>query len=151
MKDPEPAGFVYLIGEADSPVVKIGKALNVAARLAEIQRMSPVKLVDRWAHPGDRRLERALHVHFAHRRTHGEWFDFEHEDPVTSVTAVVAELLDPKEPQTPDVPWVFVVYHRMEYRVPLDELKPEFRAIFANRTPDKTGKLGDLLTEAFCY
>jgi len=68
------ADFVYFIsGEATHPI-KIGRAWNVPERLGNLQIGSPVKLQCMVAMTGGRLLERALHLLFAHTRSHGEWF-----------------------------------------------------------------------------
>lgn len=66
---------VYVIqGEGGGPI-KIGfTARNVHARLEELQKGSPVRLVLLRALPGERALERDLHRRFAAYRLHGEWF-----------------------------------------------------------------------------
>lgn len=80
---------VYLIGVAESPVVKIGKAVNVEQRRKSLQTSSPHKLVTRWATPGGHTLERWLHAEFDEFRVEGEWFDFGDRDPVAEVKAAV--------------------------------------------------------------
>lgn len=84
-----PVEYVYVIGSSDSRLVKIGKSIDPESRLAEIQRMSPVKLNVLWTTEGGLELEGSLHRHFKHRRSHGEWFDFGTEDPVEIVRAAV--------------------------------------------------------------
>jgi hypothetical protein len=67
---------VYVIGTPGSNTVKIGRTTNLAKRVADIQRMSPVPLAALWTHPGGHELETQLHRHFADFRSHGEWFAF---------------------------------------------------------------------------
>lgn len=81
--------MVYVIGSPRSPLVKIGRSTNVAKRLEDIQRMSPVRLQVRWSTEGGHRLELALHQQFKKRRRHGEWFDFSGADPVAEISAAV--------------------------------------------------------------
>ncbi|MFI7121950.1 GIY-YIG nuclease family protein [Amycolatopsis sp. NPDC049868] len=88
----QPTGFVYVIGQAGSNVVKIGYSIAVTSRLKNLQTSNPHPLEVRWDTPGDRRLEDALHLRFAKYRTTGEWFDFGHVDPVKVVPAAVAEI-----------------------------------------------------------
>lgn len=90
--DAEPV-FVYVIGHDGNNVVKIGKADDVGDRLAGIQRMCPVKLHLRTQFDGGYELETALHRHFKHLRSHGEWFDFGDLDPVTEITAAAVEAM----------------------------------------------------------
>lgn len=67
---------VYVLGTPGSNTVKIGRTTNLAKRVADIQRMSPVPLSALWTHPGGHELETRLHRHFADFRSHGEWFSF---------------------------------------------------------------------------
>ncbi len=81
---------VYLIGSPLARPVKIGVSDDPAARLADLQVGSPVPLLILWQTPGGQRLESALHAYFAPYRLHGEWFDFDEENPVALVaTAAV--------------------------------------------------------------
>jgi hypothetical protein len=87
----EKVQVVYLIGSAASSSVKIGRSDDVARRLAEIQRMSPVKLEVLWQVHAGGDLETALHRRFKAYRMHGEWFDFGEENPVALVGQAAAE------------------------------------------------------------
>lgn len=71
-----PKEVVYVLGTPGSNTVKIGRTTNLAKRVADIQRMSPVPLAVLWQTPGGHELETALHRHFACLRSHGEWFAF---------------------------------------------------------------------------
>ncbi len=98
---------VYVLGPPGGTLVKIGRTINLAKRVAEIQRMSPVPLEILWSHPGGHQLETNLHRHFAPLRSHGEWFAFE-EDPVAQVRSAV-ELKPwlapkPRKPKAPPAP-----------------------------------------------
>jgi Meiotically up-regulated gene 113 len=84
--------FVYVLGHDGSNVVKIGKADDVASRIADIQRMSPVKLHLLTQFDGGYKLEAALHRRFKHFRTHSEWFDFGDLDAVAEIAEGVAEI-----------------------------------------------------------
>ena len=77
---------VYLIGSPASTVVKIGRSFNVARRLRAIQPMSPLSLAVLWTTPGGEALETRLHRAFAAQRQHGEWFDFQQDDPLREIT-----------------------------------------------------------------
>jgi hypothetical protein len=79
---------VYVLGTPGSNTVKIGRTTNLAKRLADIQRMSPVPLSVLWSTPGGHELETRLHRHFATHRSHGEWFTFE-ADPVRAIKEAV--------------------------------------------------------------
>lgn len=64
---------VYFMASAG--LVKIGRSLNPAARLASIRTMNASEVELLFLLPGGPDLESALHAHFAHHRHHGEWFD----------------------------------------------------------------------------
>lgn len=81
--------YVYLIGSEDSPIVKIGRSIDVPARLAAIQYMSPLKLAVLWQTEGGAELETALHRHFKAQRSHGEWFSFPGGNPVVRVRRAI--------------------------------------------------------------
>lgn len=87
-----PDEVVYVIGAADSNVVKIGRTGNLDQRLGTIQRMCPLPLGIRLRTKGGRELESALHQRFKSMRVHGEWFDFGEKDPVGEVAIAVREL-----------------------------------------------------------
>lgn len=84
------ACLVYAIGEPGSHTVKIGKSVRLKQRLADIQRMSPVRLIVRWTHPNGLELEKRLHAHFRDYRSHGEWFTFP-SDPIPLIAQAVAD------------------------------------------------------------
>lgn len=87
-------GFVYVIGEPGSSVVKIGLTWgSLEKRLYEIQLMSPVRLRVLWSCAGDNWVETGLHRRFADRRTHGEWFDFGDEDPISAISSAAPEVI----------------------------------------------------------
>lgn len=65
--------FVYFI-YAESRI-KIGKTNDVWRRFGILQVGSPIQLQLMGFVPGDMKLERALHKHFAKYRLIGEWFD----------------------------------------------------------------------------
>lgn len=80
---------VYLIGSPASTVVKIGRSCNVTRRLRAIQHMSPLSLAVLWTAPGGEALETRLHRAFAAQRQHGEWFNFQQDDPLKEITRVL--------------------------------------------------------------
>ncbi|MFH8483578.1 GIY-YIG nuclease family protein [Streptomyces sp. NPDC018055] len=82
---------IYLIGTPGISTVKIGRTVNLSARLAKIQNMCPVPLQILFSAPGGPACEAALHAAFADKRSHGEWFDLE-EDPVAAVKSVLLDL-----------------------------------------------------------
>jgi hypothetical protein len=96
---------VYLIGNADNRLVKIGTTTrNSLERLNGIQTMSPSILTVLWTTPGGRELEHKLHYRFREERRHGEWFDFGDCDPLAEVRAAAAELAPPDMARMPDAP-----------------------------------------------
>ena len=80
---------VYVLGTADGRTVKIGRTINVAKRVSEIQSMSPTPLRLLWSHPGGHELETNLHRQFSALRAHGEWFVFTN-DPLPLIKWAVA-------------------------------------------------------------
>lgn len=81
---------VYLIGEANSSLGKIGTTTgNLATRLKGIQTGSPRRLSVLCTHPGGRDLEEFLHEVFRDQRLEGEWFDFGDADPASAVSEAV--------------------------------------------------------------
>lgn len=92
--------WVYLIGSALSRPVKIGVANNVQSRLDELRTGSPVPLHLIWKTAGDNDLEFSLHEYFAPYRIHGEWFDFEDENPaalVATAAVLMGRLTHPRK------------------------------------------------------
>lgn len=81
---------IYVIGAQGSSTVKIGRTTDLAKRFATIRCMSPIPLKILWTHPGGKELETRLHRHFAKRRLHGEWFEFE-GDPVEAVRSAIQQ------------------------------------------------------------
>lgn len=81
--------WVYVIGAVNSPVAKIGKAIDVPKRLAELQVGNPLRLAIRWKTPGGRTLEQWLHGEFNKFRLVGEWFDFGNLNPVEEIKNAV--------------------------------------------------------------
>lgn len=71
---PSPPGArVYFITDG-SGHVKIGWAVNVGNRLAELQSGNPNQLILMASVPGGCSVERDLHRRFAGHRVRGEWF-----------------------------------------------------------------------------
>lgn len=96
----QPSEYVYVIGSADSSVIKIGRTTDVDRRLADIQRMSPLKLSVLWKTEGAAALELALHRWFSSSRSHGEWFDFGGLDAVELIEEASREIASQGAPQT---------------------------------------------------
>ncbi|WP_435059538.1 GIY-YIG nuclease family protein [Streptomyces sp. bgisy060] len=84
---------VYVVGGEGLASVKIGTSTRPEQRISQLQTGLPITLTILATFPGDARLERALHEHFAPYRTRGEWFDFTLlGDPVQVVRDAVEEI-----------------------------------------------------------
>jgi hypothetical protein len=83
--------WIYVIGCAESRLVKIGRSVDPEQRRGTLQRSCPVQLAVLWQTPGNYQLENALHHRFFDHWSHGEWFDFGDQDPVELVNAAVSE------------------------------------------------------------
>ncbi len=68
---------VYFIQAGPNGPVKIGRAANPPARLAELQGANHEELRLLRVIPGNETTERALHGLYAHLRIRGEWFRFD--------------------------------------------------------------------------
>lgn len=77
---------VYVIGEVDGTLVKIGRAERPARRLPALRTASHLDLVIRAHWDGSEDDEKALHRTFADKRVRGEWFEFGEVDPIQAVT-----------------------------------------------------------------
>ncbi len=88
----DPPGYVYLIREAVSRLVKIGYSANVTRRHKNLQNSNPNQLDLLWHTPGDLDLEGMLMERFKKRRVRGEWFDFGEVDPVKEVRRAVEQI-----------------------------------------------------------
>ncbi len=78
-----PRQWVYVIGNFDNQLVKIGTTGDLQRRLSQLQHRSPVKLTIKWSTEGGAELETWLHRRFHEYRQHGEWFDFGRKDAVS--------------------------------------------------------------------
>lgn len=68
-------GYVYFVQAEANGLIKIGTTSNHPdKRLAELRTVSPVPLIPLGIVAGNERVERAMHLRFAHHRAHGEWF-----------------------------------------------------------------------------
>lgn len=96
-RTPSGEGYVYFMQATHGGPVKIGWAVDPAARLAELQTGHPDTLVIRRLVKGDRKLEAQLHRHYASARLRGEWFaldGYEHRTPFTAATLKQLALRD---------------------------------------------------------
>lgn len=91
--------YVYLIGSPVIRQVKIGHSDTPTMRATALQTGSPVQLLVILAIPGGPVLERKLHDYFKAYRTHGEWFDFGDENPVTLVVSAATLMGYPVHPR----------------------------------------------------
>jgi len=72
---PEPIPRHVYVVEAENGLIKIGSAFDIELRFDQLHCASPVPLRLAWWHlNGGIKLERWLHQHYRHRRSHGEWF-----------------------------------------------------------------------------
>ena len=83
---------VYVIGEDDQRMVKIGWSTNLATRLSALRCGSAHALMLLWVTDGGRKLERALHDHFSSQWIKGEWFGFPDGDAVERVQEAISAL-----------------------------------------------------------
>lgn len=82
---------VYFIRAGEDGPVKIGTAIDVAQRIAELQIAHYVELILVRTIPGNRAHERALHDRFEHLHIRGEWFHF-HPDMLLAVPEPVQSI-----------------------------------------------------------
>jgi hypothetical protein len=70
--------FIYLLGEADGGLVKIGTTHDLWDRVKKIRAMNPkpLELLMFWMCHNGKSVEAALHATFRNYRRHGEWFEF---------------------------------------------------------------------------
>ena len=73
---PVPVGCIYVVEAEGLGLVKIGMAVDVAARMRSLQNMSPARLIVLAAFYAECATvaECALHQRFRADRRHGEWF-----------------------------------------------------------------------------
>lgn len=74
-------GYVYLLG-ADNGLFKIGKSKNVNARLADLNKQSPVsiEILHSFASEDYTTAEKELHKRYKNKRKVGEWFLLSDQD-----------------------------------------------------------------------
>lgn len=82
--DPSRGQAVYFIGAGADGPVKIGLAVNPAARLSAVQVFNHERLVLLGTALGGRAQETAYHARFAAHRLHGEWFA-RHDDILAEI------------------------------------------------------------------
>lgn len=72
-------GYVYFIAEEDNQRIKIGFAMNPYKRIKQLQTGNSKTLKILKIIPGDQKVERAYHKHFAMYKQRGEWFQLSEE------------------------------------------------------------------------
>lgn len=100
-------GYVYVIRAAFDTAIKVGFARNVPTRIAELQTGNPRPLNLLYVLPGDRRLERGLHLCLQGVRRVGEWFDGPKVDPFLEAVRQLADRMVEACDQTRQVPDVY--------------------------------------------
>jgi hypothetical protein len=77
------AGFVYVV-RARNGLCKIGRAKNLFERIKQIEDVSPIPviLIAAFETEDYSELEISIHMKYAHKRHHGEWFKLTLEDIV---------------------------------------------------------------------
>jgi T5orf172 domain len=92
--------YLYVAGVPGCPVVKIGRSMSPAQRVAELRKpgyaLTPsgvdreaIALLAHWR--GNAPVERWIHRQFTNRRVVGEWFDLG-PDPVATVEQALTRL-----------------------------------------------------------
>ena len=116
--------YIYVIGDAEQSVVKIGWSRDPRKRRVGLQTSSPFPLSLWWVTEGGRDLEEMLHLQFAGQGLGGEWFDFPRRDAVARVKEAVERLREPSQrrhsppphPLTHKERWELVRRHLAEGR-----------------------------------
>ncbi len=90
-----PRGLVVYVISDGNGLFKIGKAVDVSARIKQLQTGNgrKLQLIAFFMCPDDQsayRLESAAHEALASRRSVGEWFDCDHVDAVNAIYAAKA-------------------------------------------------------------
>lgn len=80
--------FIYFV-QAETGQIKIGLALDVGRRLAQIRTISPVPITLLATAEGGRAKEHQYHQRFAEHRMHGEWFH-PHPDILSEIERLAA-------------------------------------------------------------
>jgi hypothetical protein len=87
--------MIYFLRVLGAAPVKIGTTRTLKWRQRAIQSACPYPLVLIRELPGDSRLERRLHLHFAHLRIHGEWYSFADEMMTIDPSGLPAQTVPP--------------------------------------------------------
>ena len=91
-KDANKTGYVYVIGNPESGLYKIGCSTNLEARLRKMQAHSPVRLTLVASKKVERMLgsERAAHFKVAEFSEQGGWFRLTYDEAVHALDALVS-------------------------------------------------------------
>jgi T5orf172 domain len=86
------AGFVYVIGNANAGMYKIGCAVNPESRLQRLQASSPLLLTLVTKKHFDKMIyaERAVHILLHQFRQHGEWFALTTKQAIEALNGVAS-------------------------------------------------------------
>jgi hypothetical protein len=84
-------GYVYLVGNKDKKIYKIGKSRQPKERYKAIATKLPfpAEIVHVVGSDDTEKAEKILHTYFASKRTHGEWFELPDED-VVKITNLIS-------------------------------------------------------------
>jgi hypothetical protein len=122
---PTKGGFIYLLHAVGTNNFKIGKALDVAARIKRLQTSSPVQI--RYVYhvyvSNAAIYEMELYNRFSHLRLIGEWFTFTVDDVKNCITLM--RLVETSELQKPLYPQV----RRVRPKLVMDESERAERAL----------------------
>jgi hypothetical protein len=105
--------MIYFVRAGETGSVKIGKANDVAKRVAGIQVGCPQKLAVLRVCDGDGRVEKFFHKKFAHLRQSGEWFTFS-DEMLTAEYEAPAPHEAPAAPVSKAVGFAAVLLERIE-------------------------------------
>lgn len=97
---------VYLLHAEGTDLYKIGKAVDVDKRIANLQTSSPHKLTLFAVVEGTR--ERDLHARYKQFRRHGEWFCL----PDTAVAEILAMATPSPKTSTPTIKGAFLSHEQ---------------------------------------
>jgi len=122
---PTKSGFIYLFQAVGTNNFKIGKALDVAARIKRLQTSSPVKI--RYVYhvyvSNAAIYEIELHNQFSHLRLIGEWFTFTADDVKTCIALM--RLVETSELQKP----LYSQMRRAKPKLVMDEFERAEQAL----------------------
>ena len=88
------AGYVYLLRAGGR--YKIGQTANPKKRFRSLTTNSPypIEIIAMFYLPGYQQTERDLHLKYAERRRHGEWFEFTNAEIVEIIDGLYRSLIN---------------------------------------------------------